>query len=51
VRGLDAFDQAVGFGNTHHQAQVNEIKVHGHGGIIPLGPAHQGSCRQGSAAS
>lgn len=41
VRGLGAFGQAVGFGNTHHQAQVNEIKVHGHGGIIPPAQAHK----------
>jgi hypothetical protein len=43
VRGLGPFGQAVGFGNAHHEAQVNKIKVHGHGGIIPPGPAHEKS--------
>ena len=31
VRGLGPFGEAVGLGHPHHQAQVNQIKVHGHG--------------------
>ena len=31
VRGLGPFGKTVGFCHPHHQAQVNQIKVHGHG--------------------
>jgi hypothetical protein len=37
VRGLGPFGEAVGFSHPHHEAQIHQIEMNRHGGIVPVG--------------